>query len=462
MRLLRSLLLGLLALSLVACESFPREAAAGPSASSHLQKILASGELRRSFDPAAAGYTPTGDDVFVTTFPKRGTNWGNIEYDTQHSFFLQYIRAGDENCFFLGHDTEIHNRDIDTVHWSPDGKSVGGVYVHQMCHVGDYYTKSVPGTLGFPRGGFTVSHAWVEGHFDHYFLTGDRRSYGSRQTINDDLCPNRGPKDALADRKHPTDDHFEVLVVDVLALAAVDRLDLRQQVVDLELTAFDEVRHQLVALEHGYVVGGPDPAQQREIVYLHVFDGCSFSEAGRAVGIPTFTAASRYRYALQKLREILEDKVGGGWAGQMIGVSYGAPYEFRYNGRIQEDPIRPWKPEHVAGGLTQDDLYVEMTWLSALEKHGLDITPEQARRFEEYVREGNGLIWFAGDNVEAGVWNKRSALERTPLLPAVIEHAPAAAARRQTSRGFSMRFKKPEATEASAGVVEELWPPVMP
>ncbi len=50
-----------------------------------------------------------------------------------------------------------------------------------------------------------------------------------------------------------------------------------------------------------------------------------------------------------------------------------------------------------------------------------DITVEQAGALEEYVREGNGLIWFGGDYVKADVWNKRSALEGTPLLPAVIE-----------------------------------------
>ncbi len=110
-------------------------------------------------------------------YGERGTNWGNIEYDTQHAFFLEYIRSGNPAAFHLGHATELHNRDIDTVHFSPDGNSNGGVYVHQMCHVGGYYDKPVPGSLGFPRGGYTVSHAWCEGHFDHYFLTGDRRSY---------------------------------------------------------------------------------------------------------------------------------------------------------------------------------------------------------------------------------------------------------------------------------------------
>jgi len=50
-----------------------------------------------------------------------------------------------------------------------------------------------------------------------------------------------------------------------------------------------------------------------------------------------------------------------------------------------------------------------------------DITPGQASRLEEYVREGNGLIWFAGDNVKIPEWNQRSASEGTPLLPAVLE-----------------------------------------
>ena len=118
-------------------------------------------------------------------YGERGTNWGNVEYDTQYAFFLEYIRSGDPRAFCLGCQTELHNRDNDTVHWSPDPDRIGGVYVHQMCHVGEYYDKSVPGSLGFPRGGFTVSHAWTEGHFAHYFLTGDRRSMETGRAVAD-------------------------------------------------------------------------------------------------------------------------------------------------------------------------------------------------------------------------------------------------------------------------------------
>ena len=51
-------------------------------------------------------------------YGERGTNWGNVEYDTQYAFFLEYIRSGDPRAFCLGCQTELHNRDNDTVHWS--------------------------------------------------------------------------------------------------------------------------------------------------------------------------------------------------------------------------------------------------------------------------------------------------------------------------------------------------------
>ena len=118
-------------------------------------------------------------------YGERGANWGNVEYDTQFSFFQEYVRSGNAEAFFLGEATELHNRDIDTRHWTPDPKERGLVYVHQMGHVGGYYTKSVPGTLGIPKAGGSIGHAWAEGHFAHYFLTGDRRSFDTGKLISD-------------------------------------------------------------------------------------------------------------------------------------------------------------------------------------------------------------------------------------------------------------------------------------
>jgi RNA polymerase sigma-70 factor, ECF subfamily len=47
------------------------------------------------------------------------------------------------------------------------------------------------------------------------------------------------------------------------------------------------------------------PPVQREAVVLHVFDGFSFREVGRATGVSLFTAAARYRLAIARLQKIL-------------------------------------------------------------------------------------------------------------------------------------------------------------
>lgn len=53
-----------------------------------------------------------------------------------------------------------------------------------MCHVGGYYHKPAA-EGGWPSSGASISHAWCEGHFNHYFLTGDRRSLETGQAVAD-------------------------------------------------------------------------------------------------------------------------------------------------------------------------------------------------------------------------------------------------------------------------------------
>lgn len=47
------------------------------------------------------------------------------------------------------------------------------------------------------------------------------------------------------------------------------------------------------------------PPAQREVVYLRHFAELGFAEIGDITGVPTFTAASRYRLALRRLRRRL-------------------------------------------------------------------------------------------------------------------------------------------------------------
>jgi len=90
-------------------------------------------------------------------------------------------------------------------------------------------------------------------------------------------------------------------------------------------------------------------------------------------------------------RAVLEDKVRGGWAGQMIGVAYGAPTEFKSNGKILEGPIE-WAPENVKGTIDQDDLYVEMTFAQVMDSVGLDATTEQ---YGDMFRDSEYRLWHA-------------------------------------------------------------------
>jgi RNA polymerase sigma-70 factor (ECF subfamily) len=48
------------------------------------------------------------------------------------------------------------------------------------------------------------------------------------------------------------------------------------------------------------------PPAQREAIYLHHFAGRTFEAIGRITGVPTFTAASRYRLGLEKMRRLME------------------------------------------------------------------------------------------------------------------------------------------------------------
>lgn len=47
------------------------------------------------------------------------------------------------------------------------------------------------------------------------------------------------------------------------------------------------------------------PDEQRSVAQLKLCDGLTFEEVAEAQGIPLNTAASRYRYALEKLRSLL-------------------------------------------------------------------------------------------------------------------------------------------------------------
>jgi hypothetical protein len=90
-------------------------------------------------------------------------------------------------------------------------------------------------------------------------------------------------------------------------------------------------------------------------------------------------------------RADLLNKIKGGWAGQMIGVAYGAPTEFQSNGKILERELM-WAPGMLDNTLGQDDLYVEMTFAKVMDDVGLNATCEQ---YGEAFKVSKYDLWHA-------------------------------------------------------------------
>ena len=108
----------------------------------------------------------------------------------------------------------------------------------------------------------------------------------------------------------------------------------------------------------------------------------------------------------------LRNKIEGGWAGQMIGVSFGAPTEFRYREKMIEDNLPEWKPDRISNAINQDDLYVDMTFAKVLDDKGIGATTED---FGAMFKDAQYALWHA--NLAA-----RRALKRG--VPATLTGTP--------------------------------------
>jgi len=77
-------------------------------------------------------------------------------------------------------------------------------------------------------------------------------------------------------------------------------------------------------------------------------------------------------------KERLLDKIKGGWAGQVIGCTYGGPTEFKYTGGLIPDntPI-DWSDGYVKWWFDNskslyDDIYMDLTFVDVFERLGFD------------------------------------------------------------------------------------------
>ena len=113
-------------------------------------------------------------------------------------------------------------------------------------------------------------------------------------------------------------------------------------------------------------------------------------------------------------RSEFSDKMKGAWAGQLIGVTYGYPVEFKYNSRLVPDSI----PLNLTPGMMQevyrespgayDDIYVELTFLDVYRTNKTPCANDYARAFGQT----DYYLWFANqmarNNIRNGILPERS------------------------------------------------------
>ena len=107
-------------------------------------------------------------------------------------------------------------------------------------------------------------------------------------------------------------------------------------------------------------------------------------------------------------KEVLKDKIKGGWAAQTIGVTFGSPVEFKYNGTMIQDYQKiPWSAKSMPDTYENepgfyDDIYMDLTFVQVLEDEGLDAP---AISFAKAFANAEYKLWFANQQARYNVLN---------------------------------------------------------
>jgi hypothetical protein len=123
------------------------------------------------------------------------------------------------------------------------------------------------------------------------------------------------------------------------------------------------------------------------------------------VGIAGCATVPQEREATMSV-EVLRDKIKGAWAAQVIGVTFGTPVEFQYNGTmIQDYQEIPWydgymKETYEKEPGSYDDIYMDLTFVQVLEDEGLDAP---AQSFADAFANAEYKLWFANQTARYNV-----------------------------------------------------------
>jgi hypothetical protein len=107
-------------------------------------------------------------------------------------------------------------------------------------------------------------------------------------------------------------------------------------------------------------------------------------------------------------RTELLDKIKGGWAGQVIGCTFGGPTEFRFPGAMIPDyqPI-PWDDSLVAMRFERspglyDDVYMDLTFVEVMAREGIDAP---ATSHAQAFAHAGYPLWHANQAARCNILN---------------------------------------------------------
>lgn len=152
----------------------------------------------------------------------------------------------------------------------------------------------------------------------------------------------------------------------------------------------------------------------RSFLLLPLLTLLAFSPAPEPKITTAISQGTKLPRSVTMTKTELQNKIKGGWAGQLIGCTFGGPTEFKFNGTMINDyqPI-PWYDGYIKKTMIEipglyDDLYMDLTFVDVFEKKGLDApVSEHANAFAK----AEYMLWHANQVGRYNILNGMKAPE---------------------------------------------------
>ena len=131
-----------------------------------------------------------------------------------------------------------------------------------------------------------------------------------------------------------------------------------------------------------------------------VLASCNGGQADKS-GMP-------YEKTVTISKQVLLDKIKGGWTAQTIGCTYGGPTEFRYRGTTIPDSVElKWYDDYCADVFNNyatlyDDVYMDITFLEVMSRDGYK-TPSSS--YAQAFANADYFLWHANQAARYNILN---------------------------------------------------------